>query len=349
MRQTTPFLRWVQTAERALSGDMGVTVEGSNATVPGDDIWHSNGGNSLDLPQLTPFTPPRWLEIFSVGTETFSWNITTEPFITLSQSSGRITPTSNDTRVYVSVDWSLVPDNYGKKVALNVSSSNDYGTSGGRPTINVLVNKTSIPSSFNAGFVESGGALAFEAEHYTRLIPSSSSNLTYTLLPHYGRTLSALRLSDPLAESLTTSTAPGLEYDFYTFTHTPKNKGLNVTLILSPTHNISPKKPIAYVVQLDDAEPQRRNFVTDRPQPDFPVNWGTAVAQNAWINSTAWGEVQPGAHTLRVWLVEANVVLQRVVLDLGGVRPSHNGPPESWSVGAGNGTAVGNGTVGWRR
>jgi hypothetical protein len=35
-----------------------------------------------------------------------------------------------------------------------------------------------------------------------------------------------------------------------------------------------------------------------------------------------------------------------VVLDLGGVRESHNGPPESYRVG-GNGTQT-NGTIAWR-
>ncbi|KAF2644559.1 hypothetical protein P280DRAFT_174608 [Massarina eburnea CBS 473.64] len=331
MRQTTPFLRWVQTSERALSGDMGVAVEGSNATIPGDDIWHSNGGSSLDLPAMTPYTPKRWLDIFSIGTQSFNWNITSEPFIKLSKSAGRISPDNDDVRVYIDIDWTQVPPNYGKKIALNISSSNDYGTQGGRPTINLQVNKTAIPTSFTSGFVESAGTLAFEAEHYTRLLPRG--NLSYTVLPHYGRTLSALKLNDPLAESLTTNTAPQLEYDFYTFTPTTSSKGLNLTLILSPSLNISPKKPLAYIAQIDDLPQQRRQYVIDQKQPDFPVGWGTAVAQNAWLNTTSWGEVGPGNHTLRLWLVEANVVLQKVVLDLGGVVGSHNGPPESWRVG----------------
>lgn len=335
MRQSTPFLRWVQTAERSLSGDMGVAVEGSNATIPGDDIWHANGGGSLDLPAMTPFTPKRWIDIFSMGTNTFSWNITTEPFIKLSKSAGSISPTSDDVRVYIDVDWSQVPDGYGKKVALNISSSQDYGTQYTRPTVNVMVNKTSVPNSFN-GFVESAGLVSIEAEHYTRL--NSAGNLTYTVLPHYGRTLSALKLSSPLAEGLSSSSAPALEYDFYTFTPTTSAKGLNLTLILSPTLNVNPKKPLAYVAQLDDKPEQRRQYVIDQKQPDFPVGWGVAVAQNAWLNTTNWGEVAAGKHTLKLWLVEANVVLQKVVLDLGAVQYSHNGPPESYRAG-GNSTA----------
>ena len=336
MRQSTPYLRWVQTLERGLAGDLGVAVEGSNATIPGDDQWHTNGGGSLNLLDITPFTPKRWLEIASVGTQIFNWNISAEPFIKLSQSSGIMKPDDEDVRVYIEVDFSQVPDHFGKKSTLNISSSTDYGTQFGMPQVIVQVNKTSVPSNFSAGFVESAGQLAFEAEHYTRLAPKG--NLSLTTLPKYGRTLSAIKLDDSLAEGLTSATAPAIEYDFYTFTPTTAAKGLNVTLILSPSLNVDPKKPLAYITQIDDKPEQRRQYVIDQPQPNFPVGWGTAVAQNAWYNTTNFGEVAPGKHTLKVWLVEANVIFQKVVLDLGGVVYSHNGPPESYRVGGGNST-----------
>ncbi|KAF2023272.1 hypothetical protein EK21DRAFT_81310 [Setomelanomma holmii] len=339
MRQSSPDLRYVQVLERSLAGDMGVAVEGSNATIPGDDAWHSNGGGSLNLPNITPFTPKRWIEIASRGTGAFSWNISADPFITLSQKAGTIGPNDPDVRVYVDVDWTQVADGFGKKSTLNISSSTDYGTQGGNPQVIVQVNKTSIPSNFSVGFVESAGQLAFEAEHYTRT--SSAGNLSYMTLPKYGRTLSAVKLDSGLAEGLTSATAPVLEYDFVTFTPTTATKGLNLTLILSPSLNVNPKKPLAYIAQIDDKPEVRRQYVIDRPQPDFPVNWGTAVANNAWYNTTNWGAVAAGKHTLKLWLVESNVILQKVVLDLGGVVYSHNGPPESFRVGArGNGTVV---------
>jgi hypothetical protein len=331
--------------ERSLAGDLGVTVEGSNATVPGDDRWHTNGGNSLELPALTPYTPRRWIDIYNVGTQSTNWKIQAEPFVKLTQSSGTLSPEDDDVRVYIEIDWSAIPVGTGKKSVMNITSSTDYGTQFGMPSVSMQLNNTAVPSSFSAGFVETApGYVSFEAEHYTR--KTDAGNLTYMLLPHYGRTLSGIKLNSNLVEGLTTSTAPRLEYDFYTFTPTTSAKGLNVTLILSPTLNINPKAPLAYVAQIDDLEPQRRQYVIDQPQPDFPVGWGAAVAQAAWYNTTRWGAIAPGKHTLKLWLVESNVILQKVVLDLGGVRESHNGPPESYRVG-GNGTQT-NGTIAWR-
>lgn len=337
MRQSIPDLRWVQTLEESLTGNMGIAVEGSNATVPGDDIWHGNGASSLALPTITPFTPKRWLEISHRGTGQFCWNISADPFITLSQISGTLNPDDEDLRVYVSVDWAKVPPNFGEVSTINISSSTPYGTQGINPQITVKVNKTSLPSNFTSGFVESAGQLAFEAEHYTRQRPTN--NLSYTTLPKYGRTLSAVKLSNNLAQGLSAANAPALEYDFVTFTPTTATKGLNVTLILTPTHNINPKLPLAYMTQIDNLPPQRRNPVTDQKQPNFPIGWEKAVADSAWYNTTDFGAVPPGPHTLRVWLLEANMVLQKIVLDLGGVVYSHNGPPESYSVGRNGGDA----------
>lgn len=336
MRQSSPDLRYVQILERSLAGDMSIAVEGSNATIPGDDMYHSNGGGSLNLPDMTPFTPKRWIEIASRGTKSFNWNISADPFITLSQKAGTIGPNDKDVRVYIDVDWTKVDDGFGKKSTLNFSSSTDFGTQGGNPQVIVQVNKTSIPSNFSAGFVENAGLVSIEAEHFTRTSPIG--NLSYMTLPKYGRTLSALKLSSGLAEGLTSSTAPVLEYDFITFTPTTAAKGLNLTLILSPSLNVNPKKPLAYIAQIDDKPEVRRQYVIDRPQPDFPVNWGFAVAENAWRNTTNHGALAAGKHTLKLWLVESNVILQKVVMDLGGVVYSHNGPPESFRVGGGNGT-----------
>ncbi|KAL1652346.1 hypothetical protein SLS58_000473 [Diplodia intermedia] len=341
MRQVTPPLQYVQNLERSLRGDMGVSVEGSNASVPGDDQYHTLSSNSLTLPPIDPYSPRRWIDIYASGTNEFSWNVSAASWVTFSQNSGTLSPTGNNTdvRVYVSVDWANAPAG-SNATTINVSSSTDYGTQFSMPSVVLPYNHTVLPSSFTAGFVESDAHVSIEAAHYTRIsgAPNDSSAASpYQVIPSYGRTLSGVHLGDALSPSLSAPSAPALEYDIYTFTALAgANRTANLTLYLSPSLNTDPARPLRYAVAVDDDdEPREVAFVTDRPEGQLPVGWETAVADAAWVSTTGNHSAlrEAGKHTIRVWALEPGVVVQKLVLDLGGVRESYLGPPESYRVG----------------
>jgi hypothetical protein len=347
MRDSLPALTHVQTQFVSLAGQVGVGVEGSNATIQGDDKYHTNSGNTLVLPPLDPYGPAtRYFDVFSRGTASCSWQVNSNAsFVKVSQPTGTVGGgNGTDTRVYLSVDWASAPSN--ATATLNVTtpcrSFDKYGYP--IPTVQVSVVNRAVPSDFTSGFVEADGTVAIEGPHYQRIIPASDSsagNVTYHTFASLGRTLSGVALWPQDTEKLTLTTAPAIEYDLYLWTATTAK----VTLWLSPSHNyLGDQTPLEYGIALFPASSSPpANITTVRPVgrsvgANLPDGWGYAVGDGVWghtgnYTTSSFKVAAAGAYKLRVWALMPNVIVQKVVVDLGGVRPSYLGPPESFLMG----------------
>jgi len=351
MRNVLPAMAYVQSAVSSIAGSIGIAVEGLNASIPGDDKYHANSGNTLVLPPLDPYAPAtRWFDVFSRGTKNCDWSATIDiPWVKLSDSKGTVGPNNGtDTRVLVSVDWAAAP-----KVANTTTANIKFTTGCGKdgfatwfsaPIVQVPINIRAVPSSFTKGFVESDKNVAIEGPNYQRIHSPANvvANVSYLTLENHGRTMGGVTLWPQTTPPQTPETAPALEYDVYLFTNVSK---VNVTLYLSPTQNyLSDKKPLQFAVSLfpaggAQAQPQVVRFIPDSIGPDLPVGWARAVGDSIWglapghNTTTRWDIKQEGAYTLRVWGLAPSVIIQKIIVDLGGVRPSYLGPPESFLVG----------------
>lgn len=342
MRNTAPPLAFVQTLETSLAGNIGVGVEASNATVSGDDAYHTNSGNSLTLPPMDPYGPKtRWIDVFSRGTAGCQWTlIPGAPYLSVSPSTGYTGGNNGtDIRAYVSVDWTLAPA-APNTTMVTIKMNSSCGSAWGNypaPSVIVPVTNVAVPSTFT-GFIESDKHIAIEAEHTTS--NSAVNGVSYITIPSYGRTLSGVTLSPNTAPSQPAGTGPVLQYDLYTFTNV---SNANITLHLSPSLNQQGKAhPLKYGIAIDDQPIQTIQFVGNYTGGNMPPGWGGAVSDAVWGGSPASGNTTTtkhdlsvtGKHTLSIWAVEPGVVVQRIVIDLGGVRYSYLGPPESFRMGA---------------
>lgn len=79
-------------------------------------------------------------------------------------------------------------------------------------------------------------------------------------------------------------------------------------------------------MSIDDGPIRVVNLVADTSL----AAWEQAVASNIRIGVTRHEVDGPGPHLVRFWAIDPGVVLQRLVLDTGGLEPSYLGPPESW-------------------
>ena len=83
-------------------------------------------------------------------------------------------------------------------------------------------------------------------------------------------------------------------------------------------------------MSLDGGEPQTLTIVpAGFSAQNGNREWEESVRNNARLVRATLPVATAGGHTLKVWMVDPAVVLERIVLDLGGLKPSYLGPPES--------------------
>jgi hypothetical protein len=92
-----------------------------------------------------------------------------------------------------------------------------------------------------------------------------------------------------------------------------------------------PGRGLRFAVSFDDEAPQVVTLVPGNySAQNGNRDWEKSVADNARYARSMHTLVKSGRHTLKFWMVDPGVVLQKIVVDLGGVKQSYLGPPESY-------------------
>ena len=292
----------------APKGEMGVAFEGSSWAWPSAPV-------EPVLPAFDVFNQQRrYIDVFNRGRGPFEFSLTASaPWITLSESKGT---TDKDQRVWVSVDWSKVPEG---------STSGQVKISGTGAQDVFVKMKAFRPiepaRDLLEGFVEGDGYVSMEATHYTQKIDASVAR--WERIEDLGRTLSSMSVFPVTAESVTPpGNSPHLEYKMYLFNAGP----VEVEAILAPTLNFVPGRGLRYALSFDDQPLQIIDALEKHSQKD----WEETVKDGVRKVKSKHTVAQPGYHTLKFWMVDPGVVLQKLVVDLGGVKPSYLGSPESY-------------------
>ncbi|MGZ3756808.1 MAG: glycosyl hydrolase 115 family protein [Mucilaginibacter sp.] len=293
--------------------EMGVSVEGSSA------YWPKETADAV-LPELTQYPKmSRYFEIFNRGDAPFNYSVETgAPYVKVSSASGNV---DHQTRIWVSVDWAKVPKGIKKQVPVTITGAN-----GSKVVVQVVVNNSiPVPTS---GFVLANGYASMEATHYSKMV--NGTNVKWNILPDRGRTLDgieALPITAPRQEP--GGNSAHLEYEVnVTDTGMVKLRVFTAPSI-DPTHG----KGLWYAISIDNEAPQKVNIdplITDTRMANSVMEAASANEIKELI--TTHHITRPGKHVIKYWLVDPQVVLEKIVVDAGGVKPSYLGPPESYRV-----------------
>jgi len=179
-----------------------------------------------------------------------------------------------------------------------------------------------VPAGFD-GFAETDGVVSIEAGHYTEKVDRNGAG--WEVIPGLGRNGNAMTVFPTTAASIDPmqlmTEAPRLDYRVYLSTVGEITAVVN----LLPTQPIQTGNGLRLAVTFDDQPPQ---LVTASAEVGSP-EWAQSVL-NEVLTATARLRVPvAGAHVLKIYMVDAGVVLDKIVINCGGLRSSYLGPPET--------------------
>lgn len=164
------------------------------------------------------------------------------------------------------------------------------------------------------------GAFGIEAEAFTA--KRDRHGVAWEIVPGLGRTGDAVTIFPRTAPSIDLerlrSDAPALHYALTL----PRAGEFTVHVNLLPTHPLVDGQGLRFALGLDDGEPVL--VVIHREVGD--AMWSQSVL-NATITGTATLAARDaGPHTLNLYMVDAGVVPDKLIVDCGGLTPSYLGP-----------------------
>jgi hypothetical protein len=104
-----------------------------------------------------------------------------------------------------------------------------------------------------------------------------------------------------------------------------------VTTYIAPSCNISPEHGLRFGISFDNQPPVIVDtFRLDQDGFHTDKEWSDAVMDNICLEKTTHTVKKEGSHTLKIWMVDPGIVLQKIVIYTGGEKECYLGPPESY-------------------
>lgn len=305
-----PAVQRIELPDRA---EMGVGIDGS-------DAWWPHAEEPAVLPAFSPYQtrPDQYIEVFNRGSRPFGYLIEPSvPWVRVEKGRGRV---EKQVRATVRVDWSRAPKGT-TEVPITVT-----GPGGTSVEVRAVVENPRLPRRARRGFIEAGGYVSVEAAHFTRAV--GAYGVRWEVVPGIGRTGSGVTPFPVTAPSRKPGgRGPHLQYELTLVTAGE----VEVLAYLSPRNNVLPTEGLRYAVSFDDDTPQTVDIIAATGSDDTRMNrqWARNTSDNTNLTVTRHTVARPGRHLLKLWMVDPTVVVQKLVVDTGGLEPSYLGPPES--------------------
>ncbi len=313
---------------------IGVAIEGSELA------WPNTTAKAV-LPTFDGLKKSSYyIDVFNRGTGSFQFEATAnQPWIKLSQTKGLV---EKESRILVNINWNVLPNGKAEGI-IDIKK--------GDSVIQVQVNavKATLPKINEPYFGSLTGEFSIPANKFNANI--STQKAKWITLPDLGRDEACMGIYPVTAPSATPKTAPRLEYKVF-LNDTGK---ATVLLGILPTQDVLPQRGLRIAISIDNGEPEilaarkglvdtfneytRDNLKNSKVlQPLPPINRSIALIGNGKMrrseifDNIRWLDVKLdvksiGMHTIKVYMIDPEVLLERIVVNPDNNYPSYFGAP----------------------
>ena len=284
-------------------------------------------GNIYALPCFSKFFPTEsyYVDVYNKGQGKLKWQANVSaPWIQIDKTAGK---TVYEERVMVSVDWDKAPQGdlsgYIEFTAPDCESQKVYVS---------VFNPADLDRDTLKGlYVENNGYISIDATEFHR--KREIGDIKFDIVEGLGFDNKVVRLGDPFASTpyldalvLTSNYVapvrgdkfPVLEYDFYTF----QAGMIDVYTYMMPIFPLDNEHGSRYGVMVDNSPV----YLPEAGAAYYSTPWIQSVLRNCRVNKTTHFIDKPGKHTVKIYCAHPGMMLQKIVIDCGGLKKSYMGP-----------------------
>jgi hypothetical protein len=290
----------------------------------GYDTTQPRNQNAFSLPEMHESLGNRvFFDLYLTNKLPVQWEVKpSEKWIVVSKLKGNLLnePGKREKRITVSINWDLLPEGQ--------SATGQIFCTGAGTMYRLEVKAKRLEKALVTGYkgaFETNGYISFRATHFSQKNENGESQWKWMEgLGHQGSSLMAMPLNaKPI--KLTGKEKANLTYAAYDFISLTKTAPL-LTLFGLPMHELTNQYQFRCGVSIDEGPMQVVDFQTFGRSEEWKQN----VLSNKASRTIKFGELSPGRHNVRIYLIDPGVILEQIEMDFGGLPKHYSYLPETW-------------------
>ena len=190
-------------------------------------------------------------------------------------------------------------------------------------TLMAKTSKTFIPKNSKGNvFYEVSNYVSVQAANFSKQV--TSNDIKWQSIKDIGRDGNGIKAFPVThAKQIVSSNSPHLEYEIYTHS----SGEVKLHLYFSPTLNFhNTATGLQFAISIDNETPQT---ISLNKEDNNNRVWEQWAGNNIIVKTSNHILSKPGKHTIKYWLIDAGIVLQKIVLANGTLEKTYLGPKET--------------------